>query len=101
MLTPRQAYRIASQWGSYMHAGDPGACFCAFHLDDARPVSERHRKACLSWIKFSCLPATWDSVELNRAGVSGPRRPLTILTKDLRQLHQLRAFFLAAPLRSA
>lgn len=45
MLTPKQAYEIASQWGSYMNASDPGAIFYSFHVDDGRPNDEAHRQA--------------------------------------------------------
>lgn len=48
-MTPQRAYLIASQWGSYMHAGDPGACFYGFHPGDGRPQSEEHRQACLAY----------------------------------------------------
>jgi hypothetical protein len=48
MLTEQEAYYIASQWGSYMRIGDPGACFYGFHVDDARPVDENHRQLCLA-----------------------------------------------------
>lgn len=48
-LTPAAAYRIASDWGSYLHNSDPGACFYAFHKDDGRPVSEEHRAQCLRY----------------------------------------------------
>lgn len=45
----RKAYEVASQWGSYMHAGDPGAAFYGFHPNDGRPQDERHRGACLAY----------------------------------------------------
>lgn len=48
-MTPAQAYTIASQWGSYVRAGDPGACFYSFHGNDARPIHEAHRQACLDY----------------------------------------------------
>lgn len=46
MLTPQQAYDIASQWGSYINSWDPGACFYGFKINDGRPVSEEHREQC-------------------------------------------------------
>jgi hypothetical protein len=59
MLTPKQAYDLASQWGSYMRAGDPGACFYGFHVDDGRPVREAHRRQCLAYglqLMQTCRP---------------------------------------------
>lgn len=49
MLTAERAYEVASQWGSYIHATDIGACFYGFFLKDGRPVSEEHRTACLAY----------------------------------------------------
>lgn len=48
-MSPSRAYIIASQWGSYMHAGDPGACFYGFRFNDGRPQSEAHRRACIAY----------------------------------------------------
>lgn len=49
MITAKTAARIISGWGSYMHAGDPGACFYAFHVDDGRPINEEHRAECIAY----------------------------------------------------
>lgn len=49
MITAKTAARIASLWGSMMTAGDPGACFYGFHLDDGRPQDEAHRAACIAY----------------------------------------------------
>ena len=49
-MTPAEAYEIASQWGSYSNASDPGACFYAFPVGDARPRSEDHRHQCLWYV---------------------------------------------------
>lgn len=50
-MTPAKAYDIASNWGSYMTAGDPGACFYGFRFGDGRPVSEAHRVDCLTYAR--------------------------------------------------
>lgn len=50
MLTPSKAFEIASQWGSFIRAGDPGAVFYTFPLNDARPLSEAHRAECLAYV---------------------------------------------------
>lgn len=49
LLTPSEAFEIASQWGSYIRAGDPGAIFYTFPLNDARPQGDDHRAACLAY----------------------------------------------------
>lgn len=49
LLTPREAYTIASQWGSYITSGDPGAVFYSFSRDDAQPRGEEHRAALLTY----------------------------------------------------
>jgi hypothetical protein len=49
MLTPAQAFAIASQWGSLIRSGDPGAVFYTFPLNDARPLSEDHRRQCVAY----------------------------------------------------
>lgn len=49
MITAKTAARIASLWGSLMTAGDPGACFYGFHLDDGRPQDEDHRADCIAY----------------------------------------------------
>ena len=50
-MTPRRAFRLASGYGSYLRAGDPGASMYAFFFDDGRPVSEDHRAAVLRWLE--------------------------------------------------
>lgn len=49
-LTKAKAYTIASEWGSYLHSSDPGACFYGFRAGDGRPVSEEHRAQCLAYL---------------------------------------------------
>lgn len=49
-LNPAAAYRIASDWGSYLHNSDPGACLYGFRAGDGRPVSEFHRAQCLAYL---------------------------------------------------
>lgn len=48
-MNRRQAYQVASQWGSYMRSGDPGACFYGFKPDDGRPQTETHRQQCIAY----------------------------------------------------
>lgn len=49
-MNARQAFGAASQYGSYLRAGDPGACMYAFFFDDGRPVSGEHRAQVLAWL---------------------------------------------------
>ena len=85
MLTPAKAYDIASQWVSYRHAGDPGACFYGFYFRDGRPVSDPHRTRCLKYT------AALLGVEHGR--------PITLRRKrDIDQLRKLYQFFSFAPL---
>jgi hypothetical protein len=55
--TPQKAYEVASQWGSYMNAGDPGSCFYGFHINDGRPQDELHRKRCLEYTQSLYIAA--------------------------------------------
>ena len=80
MLTPRAAYAIASDWGSFQRAGDPGAVFYTFRPNDARPDSERHRRQCLDYL-----------ASLLKAG------PSPAAVADLKRL---RAFFKSTGLRA-
>lgn len=49
LLTPQEAYTIASQWASCVTTGDPGAVFYSFSRDDAQPRGEAHRAALLTY----------------------------------------------------
>lgn len=67
-LTPAAAYAIASQWGSFISPGDPGACLYSFRWRDGRPQSEGHRRECLAYIDEHCLPGAsrHDAAQLRR-----------------------------------
>lgn len=56
MLTPEQFWNQVSQWGSYMRAGDPGACLYTF---DERGLvqSEEHRTTCIARLDGHCRQA--------------------------------------------
>lgn len=49
MITPERAYEIASQWGSYISAGDNGVPFVSFPRGDGTPVSPGHQEACINY----------------------------------------------------
>jgi hypothetical protein len=54
LISPREAYDIASQWGSYISAGDPGAVFYSFPTGDATPQGPDHRAQLIAYTE-SCL----------------------------------------------
>lgn len=82
MLTPKDAWLRAAQWGSFVRAGDPGACMYGFD-ETGRVQSEAHRKACLDWIDGEC-----------RAAAALNDDP----AQDNRELDELRAYIAAAPI---
>lgn len=77
-LTKAKAFAIASEWGSYLHSSDPGACFYGFRAGDGRPVSEEHRAQCLAYL---------DTLQPTRC-------------EELFDLGRLRRFLAAAPIAS-
>ncbi|MBP2498365.1 hypothetical protein ABID82_005051 [Methylobacterium sp. PvP062] len=102
MLAPSAAYAIASQWGSYIHSADPGACFYAFHAGDGRPVSEEHRTQCLAHLDGTVLPEAEDRVKRTfprRHGKRGHEHWNAV--EDLNELRVLRDFLIATPLRES
>lgn len=72
---------IAPQWGSYVRDGDPGACMYGFSNNAVQ--CEEHRRQCVVWIDRHCRLAA-DRNETPK--------------DDHRQLDELRAAILAAPL---
>lgn len=79
LITKERAFALASQWGSFQHATDPGACMYAFHAGDGRPLDEAHRMQCLVWLR-----SRQRNVRTNR---------------DARQLQQLIRFMANTELR--
>jgi hypothetical protein len=49
LLTPQEAFEIASQWGSYMRNGDPGSVFYTFPTNKALVQNEEHRTDLLAY----------------------------------------------------
>lgn len=49
MITPARVYEIASQWGSYCSAGEPGVPFVSFYANDGTPVSPGHQESCIRY----------------------------------------------------
>lgn len=59
IISPERAYAIALQWGSFLHAGDPGVCLYGLHYGDGRPIDEQHRGSCLRYLRsIEHLPST-------------------------------------------
>lgn len=54
IISADRAYEIASQWGSLIRNGDPGAVFYTFPTNDATPQGERHRAQLLAYTQ-TCL----------------------------------------------
>ncbi|MBR2689185.1 MAG: hypothetical protein IKE42_15135 [Aquamicrobium sp.] len=50
-MNRRHAYGAASAYGSYLRAGDPGACMFSFFFEDGRPYSEEHRAMVIAWLE--------------------------------------------------
>lgn len=97
-LTPSAAYAIASQWGSYVRAGDSGACFHAFRKDDARPVNKWHRAQCVRYLERECLVAAQLRLENAQAWRDVAR--IASAERDLADLRHLKCWFRTAPLWS-
>lgn len=100
MISSAEAYGIASQWGSYMSDGDPGAVFYSLAADDARPSDFEHRRALLAYTRL-CQGIAQDRIAEFEA--ASPQRradwPWGDPEKDLEALRRLEDFFLrCAPL---
>ena len=54
-MTSAEACEFAPTWGSYMRAGDPGACLYGFSDGDGRPQTEEHRQRCLEQMRLNLL----------------------------------------------
>lgn len=86
MLTPEQAWLRAAEWGSFMHAGDPGACMYGF--DERGCVqNEAHRQACLAYIDTECREAADVNIRAREPGAENQHR----------ELDELRAYLATAP----
>lgn len=81
IISPAQAYAIASQWGSYLNDSDPGRVFYTFPCLDARPLDELHRRWCLTYTQ-RCLDLAEMCLDL----------------ADIFELRMLRRFFTSTPL---
>ncbi|QPC87128.1 hypothetical protein GA830_10520 [Mesorhizobium sp. NBSH29] len=92
IISPAAAYAIASQWGSYMHATDPGFVFYTFPPNDARPIGADHRRQCLQHTA-DCLSIA--SQQATQAGINADN------DEDVTELRLLRRFFTETDLRSA
>lgn len=75
-LTPATAFAVASSYGSYVSAGDPGACMYAFRAGDGRPVSEAHRTQVLDYLATREGRSCDELWELDRLRLFIERAPL-------------------------
>jgi hypothetical protein len=92
-MTPRRAYEIASQWGSFNAIGDPGACFYSFPVNDGRPVDAAHRAECLAYLETRLLPYLAHESEIHRPETIRGRE----VRRDRRELLALWRWFKSAP----
>ncbi len=92
-MTPARAYEIASPWGSYIHATDPGACLYGFRFNDGRPANERHRRACIAYVKDMATKLEW-RLKHERHILASYRR-VAQTRRDVADLKGLMAFFTA------
>lgn len=90
IISPDEAYDIASSWGSYLRDGDPGAVFYSFPVGDARPQNFEHRQALLKYTD-ACLKIALDRIE-NKDAVR--ECPEAQLREDHDALIKLKEFFL-------
>lgn len=84
-MTPFEFFATAVNWGSYMSAGDPGACMYVFN-ETGLPQSEAHRRACISWLSCEC-----------RVAALANEDPET----DLAEIEEMIAYLEAAPVKEA
>lgn len=49
-ITSSTAFEIAQKWATYIGAAGSGICLRSLSSDDARPLTEEHREACLGFI---------------------------------------------------
>lgn len=86
MISASAAAMIASQWGSYMTAGDPGAVFYSLMANDARPEDADHRAALIAYTDdlLANFPAAADDMSDEELA-------------DFAALTALRDFFVRAP----
>ena len=69
-MTPKQAWIYAATWGSFMRAGDPGACMYGFD-ERCLPQSEEHRASVLAYVEgckanVTASPADYDRNEAGK-----------------------------------
>lgn len=57
-LTGKDLWMAAADWGSYMHAGDPGACMYGF-TERGAVRNEEHRQACLAYLRDTLSRYPW------------------------------------------
>lgn len=95
VITPEEAYGIASSWGSLIRDGDPGAVFYSFPPGDARPQDPAHRCALVAYTR-SCLDVATRRLDAFEAATQGARAdwPWGDPQQDIEDLKKLEAFFL-------
>ena len=85
-MHPYDASEYAATWGSYMTAGDPGACMYGFN-DSCRPQSEEHREDVINWLETECRPLVLEY-------------PGDYAADELEQMDEFLAYIRTAPVES-
>lgn len=100
ILSPEEAFDIASSWGSLLRDGDPGAVFYTFTPGDARPAGPEHRMALIAQTR-ACLRTAEARIHAHEALDAGGRASSTWgdPKADLEDLRKLEAFFLRSDQR--
>lgn len=65
VISPKEAYEIASTWGSFVHTDDPGRSFYTFPFEDARPQNVEHRKSLIDYTR-KCMEGGQDLENLRK-----------------------------------
>jgi len=95
IITPDEAWHIASQWGSYVNGADPGAVFYSFPGGDARPRDPEHRRALIAYTETCLSVATARRAEYeDLAPADRDAWAWGDPCEDLEELQKLKAFFM-------
>lgn len=92
MLSDREAYHIASQWGSYMNDSDPGRVFYTFPTGTAQPQDEDHREDLIAYT-LVCLDKASGRI-VGRLGGADEGQEMETARDDRAQLANLLTYFI-------
>lgn len=96
-MTSKQAYTIASQWGSYMRDGDPGAVFYTFPGNAAHVQDAAHRLALIEYTKSNITDVIERLIQYRGRHYQGDSDLLREYAKNVHDLAELLHYFEVAP----